>query len=102
MTQPSLDELFERRVTLPDSDSRSRLGRLVGLDDQRLRLEKNVGRATRPDKALENWLKKHHQGANTVVDLILSRPPLIVLEGDVGTGKSELAETIGDAVARRP
>jgi ATPase family associated with various cellular activities (AAA) len=29
------------------------------------------------------------------------RPPLVVLAGDVGSGKTELAETIGDAVARR-
>ena len=31
----------------------------------------------------------------------LRRPPLVVLAGDVGAGKSELAETIGDAVARQ-
>jgi AAA+ superfamily predicted ATPase len=29
------------------------------------------------------------------------RPPLIVLAGDVGSGKTELASTIGDAVARQ-
>ena len=28
-------------------------------------------------------------------------PPLVVLAGDVGSGKTELAETIGDAVARQ-
>ena len=33
--------------------------------------------------------------------MVLRRPPLIVLAGDVGSGKSELAETIGDDVARR-
>jgi DNA replication protein DnaC len=32
---------------------------------------------------------------------VLRRPPLIVLAGDVGSGKTELAETIGDAVARK-
>ena len=31
----------------------------------------------------------------------MRRPPLVVLAGDVGAGKSELAETIGDAVARQ-
>lgn len=31
---------------------------------------------------------------------MLRRPPLVVLAGDVGSGKTELAETIGDAVAR--
>jgi AAA+ superfamily predicted ATPase len=32
---------------------------------------------------------------------VLRRPPLVVLAGDVGSGKSELAETVGDAVARQ-
>jgi hypothetical protein len=32
---------------------------------------------------------------------VLRRPALVVLAGDVGSGKSELAETIGDAVARQ-
>jgi AAA+ superfamily predicted ATPase len=30
---------------------------------------------------------------------VLSRPPLIILAGDVGSGKTELAETISDMVA---
>jgi len=32
---------------------------------------------------------------------VLRRPPLVVLSGDVGSGKTELAETIGDQVARQ-
>jgi AAA+ superfamily predicted ATPase len=32
---------------------------------------------------------------------VLRRPPLVVLAGDVGAGKTELASTIGDAVARQ-
>ena len=32
---------------------------------------------------------------------VLVRPPLVVLAGDVGSGKTALAETIGDAVARQ-
>src|ERR1019366_6625110 len=36
-----------------------------------------------------------------LLSTVLRRPPLVVLAGDVGAGKSELAETIGDAVARQ-
>jgi AAA+ superfamily predicted ATPase len=39
--------------------------------------------------------------ANGLLNTVLKRPPLVVLAGDVGSGKSELAETIGDAVARQ-
>ncbi|WP_140170419.1 AAA family ATPase, partial [Vibrio parahaemolyticus] len=35
-----------------------------------------------------------------VLGNILNRPPLIVLAGDVGSGKTALAENISDSVAR--
>lgn len=38
--------------------------------------------------------------ARAAIDTVLRRPPLAVLAGDVGSGKTELAETI-DAVARQ-
>src|SRR5208283_5578170 len=48
-----------------------------------------------------DWAKKHHPKAKVFVSSVLRRPPLVVLAGDVGSGKTELAETIGDAVARQ-
>jgi SpoVK/Ycf46/Vps4 family AAA+-type ATPase len=98
--KPTLDELFEHRVTYPDVDAHERLGRLVGLDDHKARLTKILGLLVNP-VGLESWAKKHHPNANGVLSSILRRPPLVVLAGDVGAGKSELAETIGDAVARQ-
>ena len=97
---PSLDELFERRLTYPDVEPRERLARLVGLDDQKARLTKMIGLLINP-VGLEAWAEKHHPQAAGVVNAVLRRPPLVVLAGDVGSGKSELAETIGDAVARQ-
>ncbi len=98
--RPALDELFEHRVTYPDVDAHERLGRLVGLDDHKARLTKILALLVNP-AGLESWAKKHHPSANGIVGSILRRPPLVVLAGDVGAGKSELAETIGDAVARQ-
>ncbi len=99
-TKPSLDELFERRISYPDFDAQERLGRLVGLDDQKSRLSKILGLLVN-DKGLKSWANKYHKGADHLVNTILRRPPLIVLAGDVGSGKTELAETIGDMVARQ-
>lgn len=83
---------------LPDSDARRRLAALVGLDAVRDHLRRSIGLALRPSE-LNAWADRHPDAA-LAVDLIKRRPPLFILGGDVGTGKTELAETIGDAVGR--
>ncbi|EPA8554213.1 AAA family ATPase [Yersinia enterocolitica] len=98
--KPSLDELFERRMTFPDFEPQERLARLVGLDDQKERLSKILGLLVNP-YGIQEWANKYHPDARAAVDSVLRRPPLVVLAGDVGSGKTELAETIGDAVARQ-
>lgn len=50
---------------------------------------------------LMRWGEEHHPGAKLLVDSVVQRPPLVILGGDVGSGKTELAETIGDAIARQ-
>lgn len=99
-TKVAVDELFERRITYPDFEPQARLARLVGLDEYKSRLTKILGLLVNPS-GLEAWARKHHPGADALVGAVLRRPPLVVLAGDVGSGKTELAETIGDAVARQ-
>jgi SpoVK/Ycf46/Vps4 family AAA+-type ATPase len=96
----ALEELFEHRMNYPDVGARDRLNHLVGLDEQKSRLTKILGLLVHSD-GLKLWAKNHHPGASGVLSMVLSRPPLVVLAGDVGSGKTELAETIGDAVARQ-
>ena len=98
--RPSIDDLFERRITYPDFEPQSRLARLVGLDEYKTRLTKILGLLVNP-AGLEAWAKRYHPNAGVLLDIVLRRPPLVVLAGDVGSGKTELAETIGDAVARQ-
>jgi SpoVK/Ycf46/Vps4 family AAA+-type ATPase len=99
-TRPALDDLFEHRLTYPDSTAKERLDRLVGLDGHKSRLTKILGLLVNP-AGLEAWVKKHHPGADGLLETVLRRPPLVVLAGDVGSGKTELAEAVGDAVARQ-
>ena len=54
-----------------------------------------------PAAGLAAGARQHHPDADVLLDTVLRRPPLVVLAGDVGSGKTELAETIGDAVARQ-
>ena len=60
---------------------------------------KILGLLVNPGK-LEYWINSYHPDAVSVLNQVLRRPPLVVLSGDVGCGKTELAETIGDAVSR--
>ncbi|MCC1493544.1 AAA family ATPase [Cognatishimia sp. F0-27] len=99
-TTPTLDDLFDRRLVYPDFEPQERLARLVGLDQQKDRLTKILGLLVNP-AGLTDWANRHHPGADTLLDTVLRRPPLVVLAGDVGSGKTELAETIGDTVARQ-
>ena len=99
-TKPPIDDLFEPRLTYPDFGPQARLARLVGLDDHKSRLTKMLGLLINPSR-LQAWRREHHPDAGALVDTVARRPPLVVLAGDVGSGKTELAETIGDAVARQ-
>ncbi|MGB7290997.1 MAG: AAA family ATPase [Thermodesulfobacteriota bacterium] len=99
-TKPMLNELFERSLTYPDSNAKDRLGRLIGLDDHKERLTKMLGLLVNPE-GLKAWAKKFHPDADKLINNVIRRPPLVVLAGDVGSGKTELAETIADAVARQ-
>ena len=98
--RPDIDELFERRIVYPDFEPQERLAALVGLDSHKARLTKILGLLVNPT-GLSDWAKRFHPGADSVLRTVLARPPLVVLAGDVGSGKSALAETIGDAVARQ-
>lgn len=98
--QPNLQGLFEHPTTLPDPDAQGRLARLVGMDDKIKRLANVLGVLINPT-GLRKWQDKHHADAGGLLDSVIRRPPLVVLSGDVGSGKTELAETIGDKVARQ-
>jgi AAA+ superfamily predicted ATPase len=98
--KPKFDELFEQAITYPDPDLQERLAKLVGLDNEKEILSKTLGLLVNPE-GLIDWIKKYHPKARKITDIVLRRPPLIVLAGDVGSGKTELACTIGDVVARQ-
>lgn len=91
-------QIFQIR-TFPDTDARRRLAALVGLDEIKNRLTKEAQLLFEPT-ALEDWSKKHHGLVLPIVKTFFDRPPLFLFAGDVGTGKTALAETFGDTVAR--
>ena len=92
--------LFEQRTVFPQPSARERLNRLVGLESQAQRLTKLLSLLVNPN-GLKKWREKHYPHARLLLGDVLNRPRLIILAGDVGSGKTELAETIGDSVARQ-
>lgn len=98
--KPSFSELFENTIVYPDPDMQQRLALLVGLDDTKETIKKILSLLINPN-GVHEWVETHHKGASQILNFVTRRPPLIILAGDVGSGKSELAYTIGDAVARQ-
>ena len=92
-------DLFEDVVPLPDPRGQADYDRLVGLDEYKARLVKETLLLVDPGQ-LRDWDKKHHGGRLAALDYFHSRPPLFVLAGDVGTGKTALARSFGNQVAK--
>jgi AAA+ superfamily predicted ATPase len=90
----SQDDLFHPVIELPDHTRRARYDRLVGLDDVKLRLRKEALLLADPTR-LQVWAESFHHGRVAALDLFTDRAPLFVFAGDVGSGKSALAESFG-------
>jgi AAA+ superfamily predicted ATPase len=93
-------DLFEDVITLPDPRGQTDYDRLVGLDEHKARLVKETLLLVDPGQ-LRDWNKTHHKGELAAVEYFHSRPPLFLLAGDVGTGKTALARSFGNEVAKR-
>jgi AAA+ superfamily predicted ATPase len=91
--------IFEEVREFPDPAAARRFAGLVGLDRMKDRLLKEARLLLDPD-SLGTWSQKHHRHKIKIADFFRDRPPLFIFAGDVGTGKTALAETFGDAIAR--
>lgn len=95
----SNSELFGNVLEYPDSGAQQRFNALVGIDNVKRRLVNEASVLINP-QMLETWSVRHHGRTLDAVRAVEERTPLIVLAGDVGTGKTELAESVGDPIAR--
>jgi len=93
-------ELFGHVQEFPDPDSGARFDALVGLDHVKRRLVDEAAVLLDP-RCLDAWAKTHHHGTIAAIRAVGGRVPLIVLAGDVGTGKTEVAETVGHPISQR-
>jgi AAA+ superfamily predicted ATPase len=91
--------IFEEVREFPDAAAARRFAALVGLDAMKERLLKEARLLFDPE-SLTDWSTRYHRQKIRLVEFFRDRPPLFIFAGDVGTGKTALAETFGDAVAR--
>lgn len=91
---------FEAERIYPNPDARTWYDRLVGIDEHKRRLLLELELLLYPDR-LADWSRKHHGKEIRACQIMASRAPLVLLEGDVGCGKTVLAETVGDPLTER-
>jgi AAA+ superfamily predicted ATPase len=91
----SQTSIFDSETPLPDEDLARREKSLLGFDARyarvhdQLRLLLNVGQ-------LASWNKQHHGGRLALCNLVAEQYPLVIFHGDVGTGKTAMAECMAN------
>lgn len=92
-------DFFDAVHELPDSDVSRQYQRLVGIDGLKQQIERQAALLLVPGQLTE-WSQQHYGTVLPAVSDLAHRTPLLVLGGDVGTGKTALATSFADAVAR--
>lgn len=92
-------DLFDDVREAPDPQLAQRYEGLVGIDVVKIQIEQQAALLLVPGQLTE-WSNEHYGTVLPAVDDIAHRTPLMLLGGDVGTGKTEVATSFPDAVAR--
>lgn len=86
---------FESEMVLPDEALLVRQANLLGFNARYAKVHDQL-RLLLHTGELKAWNQKHHGGKLSLVDLVAEQYPLVVFHGDVGTGKTAMAECIAN------
>lgn len=92
------EDTFEFVRTFPDPIAQASYESLVGIDHIKHRLSQEAAIMLNPD-SLTAWSEHFYKKQLDIIGLFRKRPPLFIFSGDVGTGKTALAESFADQVA---
>ena len=91
--------IFDNTLELPNSVINERARHLIGFEAKFQRIFGNI-KLLLDQESLKSWSKKHYHTELPIISQLIDRYPLIILSGDVGTGKTVSAEAIADRVVR--
>lgn len=87
--------IFDAEIDLPSATLSAREARLLGFDTLYGRVHDQL-RLLLHGEELGGWSEKHHGKRLAICDLVAEQYPLVIFHGDVGTGKTAMAETIAN------
>jgi hypothetical protein len=93
-----VEGLFARTDEFPNADAAGRLAALVGLDEVIERLVVDATTMLDPN-IVAAWSRKIYNEVIPAAGALSDRTPLFVFAGDIGVGKTEVAEVLGQAIA---
>lgn len=86
------------KQTSEDERILDRFNQLIGISEQKEQLLTHLQWIMKPIDS-KKWIKDHHPNGLELVKRITKIPSLIILSGDVGCGKTELANCIGSKLS---
>lgn len=92
-------EFFDYIQPLPDPSFDARQRGLIGFEERYARIAGNLRLVLERDE-VEVWSKRVHGRVIPAVRTLVDRYPLVLFEGDVGTGKTATAEAAADRLCR--
>lgn len=92
-------ELQISEVRHPNPVAQHNYDNLVAIDEQKSVLLNTLHLFFDTDR-VSKWHKKHHHSKLTFFENIVSGTPMVILEGDVGCGKTALAHTIATPLGK--
>lgn len=88
-------DIFDSETVVPDATLAHRAGTLLGFEGRYARVHDQLRLLMSADKLLD-WSQKHHRRPLAICALVTDQYPLVLFHGDVGTGKTAMAECIAN------
>jgi predicted ribonuclease YlaK len=76
----------------PNKEAEALYNQLIGIDEHKSDLLNTLSLLLN-HKKIQEWQKKHHSKGISLLNHMDSGTPLVILSGDIGCGKTALAQT---------